>query len=138
MTYSKIIHNSKHNHDADLNIKSKAKILRKRMTEAETALWKKLRMKQIGGLHFRKQHPFGIYILDFYCDKINLAIEVDGGIHITRTEYDDTRTEYLESAGVKVIRYSNEQVINNLDLVISDIKSKIFVNHPCSITDFPD
>jgi len=100
------------------------------MTEAETVLWKKLRMKQIEGLHFRKQHPFGIYILDFYCDKINLAIEVDGGIHILRTEYDDKRSEYLDSAGVKVIRYSNEQVLNNLDLVISDIKSKILANQP--------
>ena len=74
MAFSKIINVCKHNHDADLNTKAKARILRKRMTETETILWNKLRMKQINGLYFRRQHPFGMYVLDFYCDKANLAI----------------------------------------------------------------
>lgn len=127
MIYSKIINNSKLNHGADLNTRSKARILRKKMTEAEKILWKKLRMNQIGGLHFRKQHPFGIYILDFYCDKANLAIEVDGEIHVKRSEYDNERTKYLNSAGIKVIRFTNEQVLKKFNWVIAEIERSVNV-----------
>ena len=127
MIYSKIINNSKLNHGADLNTRSKARILRKKMTEAEKILWKNLRMNQIGGLHFRKQHPFGIYILDFYCDKANLAIEVDGEIHVKRSDYDNERTKYLNSAGIKVIRFTNEQVLKKLNWVIAEIERSVSV-----------
>ena len=119
MIYSKIINDSKQNLNADLNTKSKAIVLRKNMTKAETILWKRLRMNQIDGLHFRKQHPYGMYIIDFYCDKAMLAIEVDGEIHKTRNTYDSERTVYLESTGMKVIRFTNDDVTDRLEWVIS-------------------
>jgi 5-methyltetrahydrofolate--homocysteine methyltransferase/ATP-dependent helicase HrpA len=125
MIYSKIINDSKQNHNADLNIKSKAIVLRKNMTKAETILWKRLRMNQIYGLHFRKQHPYGMYIIDFYCDKAMLAIEVDGEIHKTRNTYDSERTVYLESTGLRVIRFTNEDILNRLEWVISEIRKVI-------------
>jgi very-short-patch-repair endonuclease len=125
MIHSKIINESKQNHNADLNTKSKAIFLRKTMTKAETTLWKKLRMKQIDGLHFRKQHPYGMYIIDFYCDKAGLAIEVDGKIHKTRLTYDKERTDYLESTGLKVIRFTNDDILNRLEWVISEIRKAI-------------
>ena len=125
MIYSKIINESKQNHTADLNTKSKAIALRKNMTKAETTIWKRLRMNQIDGLHFRKQHPYGMYIIDFYCDKAMLAIEVDGEIHKNRTIYDDERTKYLESNGLKVIRFTNEDILNRIEWVISEIRKEI-------------
>src|SRR5512133_2170633 len=125
MIYSKIINESKQNHNADLNTKSKAIILRKKMTKAETTLWKKLRMNQIEGLHFRKQHPYGIYIIDFYCDKAMIAIELDGDTHKFRKTYDSERTAYLESTGLKVIRFTNDDILNRLEWVISEIKKAI-------------
>jgi 5-methyltetrahydrofolate--homocysteine methyltransferase/ATP-dependent helicase HrpA len=125
MIHSKIINESKQNHNADLNTKSKAIILRKNMTKAEATLWKRLRMNQIDGLHFRKQHPYGMYIIDFYCDKAMLAIEVDGEIHKTRQTHDSERTIYLESTGLKVIRFTNEDILNRIEWVISEIRKKI-------------
>jgi 5-methyltetrahydrofolate--homocysteine methyltransferase/ATP-dependent helicase HrpA len=125
MIYSKIINESKQNHETDLNTKSKAKVLRKNMTKAEITLWKRLRMNQIDGLHFRKQHPYGMYIIDFYCDKAMLAIETVGEIHKTWNTYDKERTVYLESTSLKVIRFSNEDIMNRLELVISEIRKEI-------------
>ena len=72
MVYSKFTAESKHNHGANLNIKSKARDLRKNMTEAEKALWKKLRNNQIDGVHFRRQHPYHIYIMIFIAIKLIL------------------------------------------------------------------
>jgi very-short-patch-repair endonuclease len=77
---------AEHNLGASLNIKSKAQELRKKSTRAEQILWNHLRRKQQNGAFFRRQHPYGIYILDFYCFKANLAIEVDGGIHLSKVE----------------------------------------------------
>jgi len=125
MIYSKLIIESKLNHNADLNTKSKAIALRKKMTKAETTLWKKLRMNQIDGLHFRKQHPYGMYIIDFYCDKAMIAIEVDGEIHEIRKSYDSERTAYLESTGLKVMRFSNDDILNRIEWVITEIRKEI-------------
>ena len=125
MIYSRVINESKHNHNADLNTKGKAKVLRKNMTKAEKTLWKRLRMNQIDDMHFRKQHPYGMYVQDFYCDKEMLAIEVDGEIHITKYAYDNERTVYLESTGLKVIRFTNEDILNRLEWVISEIRKAV-------------
>ena len=84
MVYSRLINESKHLHGADLNIKSKARVLRKSMTNSEKLLWSKLRRRQLNGLFFRRQHPYGIYILDFFCHEVNLAVEVDGEIHLDK------------------------------------------------------
>jgi very-short-patch-repair endonuclease len=58
-------------------------------------------------MYFRRQHPYGIYILDFFCQKANLVIEVHGAVHLGSKEYDEERTQYLESTGLKVIRFRN-------------------------------
>jgi very-short-patch-repair endonuclease len=121
MAYARIINESKNLHGADLNTKSKARILRKSMTSAEKTLWNRLRRGQLNGMYFRRQHPYGIYILDFFCHETNLAIEVDGAIHLGNKEYDEERTQYIESTGLRVIRFSNEEIEEKVDKVIKAI-----------------
>jgi very-short-patch-repair endonuclease len=123
MTSSRIINESKLNHGADLNTKSKARDLRKNPTISEKILWNHLKNRQIEGYYFRRQHPYAFYILDFYCQKAELAIEIDGKIHLETIEYDKERTEFLESTGITVLRFKNEDVENKIELVISTIKS---------------
>jgi len=125
MVHSSIITKGKQNLGASFNIKDKAKELRKNLTETEKILWTHLRKKQQNGMYFRRQHPYGIYILDFYCFKANLAIEVDGDIHLYRKEYDEERTRYLESSGLKVLRFSNEEVEKQIEFVIDVINKYI-------------
>ena len=121
MVYSSVINESKHLHGADLNIKSKARVLRKSMTNAEKLLWSKLRRRQLNGLYFRRQHPYGIYILDFFCHEVNLAVEVDGEIHLDKIFYDNERTEYLSSTGIRVIRFTNNDIETRMDYVLDKI-----------------
>jgi very-short-patch-repair endonuclease len=125
MVHSSIITSGKQNLGASFNIKNKAKELRRNLTKPEKILWNHLRKKQQNGMYFRRQHPYGIYILDFYCFKANLAIEVDGDIHLYRKEYDEERTRYLESSGLKVLRFSNEEVENQIEFVINEINKNI-------------
>jgi very-short-patch-repair endonuclease len=73
-------------------------------------------------MHFRRQHPYGIIILDFFCDKANLAIEIDGEIHKFQKTFDLERTNYLENTGLRVIRFSNSDVENNIESVLLQIK----------------
>jgi very-short-patch-repair endonuclease len=122
MTISLLVNISKHTHDANLSIKTKARELRKNLTQSELLLWNRLRNKQMDGFHFRKQHPYGIYILDFYCYKANLAIELDGKIHLRKREYDSERTKYIESTGLKLIRFKNEDVITRIEWVMDEIR----------------
>jgi very-short-patch-repair endonuclease len=91
--------------------------LRNEMTTAENALWKVLRGRQLEGLKFRRQHPFGNYILDFVCLEIMLVIEVDGGQHTENIEYDTQRTEELQKAGYHVLRFWNNQVLQKIESV---------------------
>lgn len=76
-------------------------------------------------MHFRHQHPYGIYIIDFFCSKANLAIEVDGEIHKFKREYDRERIKYLEESGLKVLRFTNADVENNIEGVIKKIQSAL-------------
>ena len=103
-------------------IEKAARKLRNNLTPAETHLWEALRSKQLEGLRFRCQHPVGNFILDFYCPAVRLVVEVDGGIHASQTEYDDARTAKLAEYGYKVLRFSNEQVMNDLPKVLAEIK----------------
>jgi 5-methyltetrahydrofolate--homocysteine methyltransferase len=91
--------------------------LRDHPTQAEIALWELLRKKRVGGFRFRFQHKIGPYIADFYCPAASLVIEVDGPIHRNRREYDTNRTAWLQSIGLKVIRFSNEEVLTQPDQV---------------------
>jgi 5-methyltetrahydrofolate--homocysteine methyltransferase len=125
MVYKTIISESKHTHGADLSIKSKAYDLRKTMTSSEKKLWEHLRLKRLDGKHFRRQHPYGIYILDFFCSKTNLVIEVDGEIHKFNEEYDNERTKYLEESGLKVIRFTNLEVENRIEEVLINIRAHL-------------
>jgi very-short-patch-repair endonuclease len=104
-----------------------AKALRVNQTEAEKLLWARLRLKQVRGVKFRNQHPLDIFVLDFYCHELLLGIEVDGSIHnITEVkEYDEGRTIELMHYGIKVIRFTNKEVFDNIDEVIKEIEKII-------------
>jgi very-short-patch-repair endonuclease len=122
MICKRIISESKHTHGADLSIKSKAYDLRKNMTSSEKKLWEQLRFRRMAGKHFRRQHPYGIYILDFFCGKANLVIEVDGEIHKFNEEYDQERTKYLEESGLRVIRFTNTEIEQRMEEVLIKIR----------------
>jgi very-short-patch-repair endonuclease len=123
MVYTKRTTEAKQNHGASLNIRSKAKELRNNMTESEVILWDHLRKRKLNGTHFRRQHPYGIYILDFYSYEANLAIEIDGPIHLDQQEYDIDRTKDLESSGMKLIRFTNSDIRERIEWVLDMIKS---------------
>jgi very-short-patch-repair endonuclease len=91
--------------------------LRNNMTNAERALWNLLRRREISGLKFRRQHPFGDYILDFVCLENRLVIEVDGGQHVRQAEYDENRTQKLQAAGFRVIRFWDTEVLKEIESV---------------------
>ncbi|MBE0504975.1 MAG: endonuclease domain-containing protein [Desulfuromonadales bacterium] len=95
--------------------------LRINMTDAERAVWKVLRGRQFSGQKFRRQHPFEDYILDFVCLSIKLVIEVDGGQHSSQSEYDEVRTKRLNSAGFHVLRFWNNEVLEEFDAVTEKI-----------------
>ena len=106
----------------------RAKWLRENQTIAEIKLWDYLKNNQIMDLRFKCQHPINKFIADFYCHKIKLVIEVDGDIHLNKysKEHDEGRTAELEEFEIKVIRFSNNQVLNEIEEVISVIKSTCY------------
>ena len=97
--------------------------LRSHMPKAERLLWWRIKGKNLAGLRFRRQHGIGPYIIDFYCPELNLAIELDGLSHDYIVEYDIRRQAYIESLGIKVLRYANKDVLENLDCVLAGILS---------------
>jgi len=99
----------------------RAQRLRHEATFPERLLWSRLGANQLGGLHMRRQHPVGPYIVDFYCARAKLAIEIDGRSHDERERYDAERTRYLESLGMRVIRFTDDEVLNNLEDVLRRI-----------------
>jgi very-short-patch-repair endonuclease len=101
-----------------------AKELRKNETEAEKVLWARLNSNQIMGLHFRRQHPLNMFIADFFCPEIKLDIEIDGSIHsiVDYQAHDAGRTDVLNDFGITVIRFVNEQVLNEMDYTIYHIQ----------------
>ncbi len=101
--------------------KRNARHLRSNMTDAEQSLWQRLRQRQIHGLKFRRQHPCGYFILDFACIEIKLAIEVDGGQHADAAFYDEERSHWLKQQGWTVLRFWNNQVLDELDAVMEEI-----------------
>ena len=95
--------------------------LRSRMTPAEQALWETLRGNRLNGLRFRQQHPVGKFVLDFYCSHSKLTVEFDGGVHDAQVEQDAVRTAYLGTYGYRMIRFRNEDVLNDLPAVLEQI-----------------
>jgi len=114
-------------HKASTNIFENSRFLRKVETRAEKLLWTNLRNRNLLGSKFRRQHPIKSYILDFYCHENLLAIEIDGKIHETKgaSEYDLSRTQELNSLGISVLRFTNEQVHSDIASVIQKIKQHI-------------
>ena len=102
----------------------RARELRRRMTPPEARLWVCLRGKRLAGLKFRRQHPIGPYVLDFYCAVAKLAVEVDGRSHEhpERIAHDARRTAWLREQGVRVVRLAAEDVRVHLDGVVDFIK----------------
>ncbi len=100
--------------------------MRKNPTECERLMWQVLRGNRLG-VKFRRQHIIGDYIADFACVSAGIVIEVDGGYHnnAEQKQEDEIRTNFLNERGFKVIRFTNEQVLNNLDYVISTIKQEL-------------
>ena len=105
-------------------LKKYRKELRSNPTKAESQLWKALQKKQLEGRKFRRQHSLGNYIVDFYCPKEKLIVELDGQVHnnFVNEEYDTKRTKYLESLGLKVLRFENHLVFEQLYMVLEAIK----------------
>ena len=109
-----------------------AKHMRKNLTDSEQAIWQKIRMKQLCGFQFYRQRPVGNYILDFYCSKAKLAIEIDGGQHNRKDDIlnDAEREAYLERKGIKVLRFSNLDVMNNISGVLESILNELGNQNP--------
>jgi very-short-patch-repair endonuclease len=121
---------------ANPDVMELAKSLRNTMTYHESFLWEKLKGKQIYGVRFRRQHAIDFYIVDFYCQEARLVIEVDGEIHNDRIEYDDGRSAEMEKFGIKVIRFTNFEVENNIGKVIKRIETIVkerIESPPCGI-----
>jgi very-short-patch-repair endonuclease len=104
-------------------LKEYSRHLRVNMTNAERLLWSKLRRKQLKGTQFYTQRIIDNYIVDFYCPKANLVIEIDGGQHYTEEglKEDKVRDEYMKGQGFKVLRFSDREVFENLNGVIERI-----------------
>ena len=109
-------------------IQQRARELRKDMTPAEKLLWSRLRSKQLKGLKFRRQHPLGPFIADFYCAARRLVVEIDGDIHDLQPERDAARTEQFKQYGYRLIRFRNKQVLNDIEEVLTAIEAACTVD----------
>jgi very-short-patch-repair endonuclease len=102
-------------------LRRSARELRRAMTPSERVLWDRLRLQRLNNLHFRKQHPFGPFILDFACLPILLAVELDGWVHDNTADYDRNRDAFLKRHGWTIVRFRNEEIVFSLDGVIEQI-----------------
>ncbi|MCK9464105.1 MAG: DUF559 domain-containing protein [Proteobacteria bacterium] len=100
-----------------------AKALRKSMTPAEMVLWRRLKGNRLAGLHFRRQQVIHGFIVDFYCHFAGLVVELDGGVHDLRKACDLERDNILESLGLRVMRFRNEEVESDLESVLGQIEA---------------
>jgi len=116
------------------NLKQYARQLRENMTDAERRLWAKIRMKQLRGCQFYRQKPIGDYIVDFYCPRAKLVVEIDGSQHLVgeTIQYDKIRDDYLNSLGLRVLRFTNADVLKNIKGVVERVKNEIPLSPPFS------
>jgi cyclase len=121
---SLLVHNNE-------KLKDRRRELRKRSTKTEEILWSKIKDNQLG-CKFKRQHSFGGYILDFYCSKYKLIIEIDGSTHNTKDarEYDKIRDEYFNELGYKTIRFLNKEVRDEIEKVLRIIKDNLVFPSP--------
>jgi len=99
----------------------RAKELRRNMTPEEQILWEQLRTNQVGGFHFRRQHVIGGYIVDFYCHRARLVVEVDGGVHTKQVIYDEERDSSLRQRMLRIMRFSNTEIQQDISSVLEMI-----------------
>lgn len=111
----------------DRRLRDRRRELRKNMTDAETKLWGRVRMRRVNGYKFLRQYSVGPYILDFFCVALQLGIEVDGQFHgdTDNASYDMKRAEFLSSHGIELIRFWNHEVEGNLDLIVVRLEEKM-------------
>ncbi len=104
-------------------LKGQSRWLRRNMTDAERLLWSKIRSKQLKGYQFYRQRIIGNYIVDFYCPKAKLVIELDGGQHYSKKgiEKDNIRDNYIDGQNLKVLRFSDRDVFENINGVVDKI-----------------
>ncbi len=110
------------------DIRAYAREMRNKMTDAEALLWKLLRDRRIAGAKFRRQHPVGRYILDFYCVEKQLGIELDGGQHGETVAYDQRRDDWLRGQGIQVLRFWNNQMLAEAEAVMEVIYRAVVEN----------
>jgi len=110
-----------------------AKRLRRDETDCERKLWMHLRARQINGLKFRRQQPVGRYIVDFFCPESQLVIELDGGQHADQVQADQHRTEFLNRSGYRVLRFWDNDVLNNIESVLQRIAEALGSPSPCPL-----
>lgn len=110
-----------------LELREFARQNRAHMTIAETLLWKYLRNRGVAGRRFMRQHIIGDYIVDFVCEDDGLVIEVDGGYHSEpqQAQDDELRTQVLESMGFRVIRFSNDEILDDVETVVERIEKEL-------------
>jgi very-short-patch-repair endonuclease len=101
-----------------------ARQMRHEMTDAERRLWTLLRDRRLQGFKFRRQHPIAGFIVDFYCAKAQVAVESDGGQHID-SRYDEARDAKLRALGVRILRFPDDLVLKEQDVVLNEIYSAI-------------
>lgn len=104
----------------DITIR-RARKLRRAMTDAEQVLWYHLRDRRLAGFKFVRQVPIGCYIADYVCRDKNLIVELDGGQHAEKVEYDMSRTDYMNNKGFQVLRFWNNDVMKNRQIVLEKI-----------------
>ena len=107
-----------------------ARQLRGNPTDAERTLWRQLRLRQLNGHKFRRQHAVGAYIVDFACVERKLAVELDGSQHAKMINYDATRTIALEAQGYRVLRFWNNDVFGNMNGILTVILAALEATHP--------
>lgn len=104
------------------------------MTDAERALWARLRGRQLGGCKFRRQAPVGPYVLDFVCFEGKVVIELDGGQHALQAEKDERRTAWLQSNGFLVLRFWNHDVFTDMDVILEIIGRSVCDRAPTNLS----
>ena len=102
-------------------VRIRARELRHAETPAEHKLWQRLRDQQLAGYKFRRQHPIGSFVVDFYCPAARLVVEVDGESHLAQAEFDARRTEWLQQYGYRILRVTNSEVYTEIEGVLTAI-----------------
>ena len=105
-------------------LKPKARAMRTAQTPAEVVLWQRLRARKLG-VKFRRQHTVGQFIVDFYCAEAQLVVEVDGATHAASVHQDQARDEIIRSLGMHVLRFKNEDVLHNMEAVLTRIGARL-------------